>query len=236
MTEKRRFKGFPNETVTFLIELSQNNDKGWFDAHRQDYESYYLPPAKEFVIHLGDALRQIAPGIHAEPALNKSIFRIHRDVRFSKDKSPYKAHLAVFLWEGSRPKRMECPGFYFHLEPPNLMIGHGIHTFPKPHLEAYRKRVAQPEHGKALSDALQQLASKKIYNFGSQRYKRLPTGYDLDYRYADLLLNKGLTVGIETLIPDELYSPELIEYCMLYYVDMAPIHTWLLEMLAEMDR
>lgn len=227
------FEGFPKATVNFLTELSQHNNKEWFDAHRDDYEHYYLAPAREFVVHLGEALHEIAPHIHAVPAINKSIFRINRDVRFSRDKSPYKTHLGIFLWEGSRP-RMECPGFYFHLEPPNLMLGNGIHTFSKPLLEAYRDRVAQSKYGKALSDALRQVAKKRVYSFGSERYKRVPSGFDPDYRYVDLLLNKGLTVAVEQPIPDTLYSQRLIEYCLDRYRDMSPIHFWLREMVSAM--
>jgi uncharacterized protein (TIGR02453 family) len=233
MTAKDGFEGFPEATIDFLTKLSRHNNKEWFDAHRDDYERYYLAPAREFVVHLGEALREIAPEIHAEPAINKSIFRINRDIRFSKDKTPYKTHLAIFLWEGAQP-RMECPGFYFHLEPPNLMLGNGIHTFSKLHLEAYRDRVAQPKYGKALSDALRQIAEKRIFSFGSERYKRVPSGFDPEYPYADLLLNKGLTVAVDQPIPDALYSQRLIEFCLDRYREMSPIHFWLREMVSAM--
>jgi uncharacterized protein (DUF2461 family) len=70
-----------------------------------------MKPARQFVLAMGEQLRQIAPGVHAEPEVNRSIFRIHRDTRFSKDKTPYKTNLELLFWEGEG-HRMECPGFY----------------------------------------------------------------------------------------------------------------------------
>jgi uncharacterized protein (TIGR02453 family) len=116
------FEGFPEETVTFLSDLAKNNKKTWFDAHKNDYERFLVWPARAFTEAIGERLITVVPGIIAEPRINGSIFRIYRDTRFSKDKTPYKTHLGIFCWDGSGPK-MECPGFYFHLEPPNLLLG-----------------------------------------------------------------------------------------------------------------
>ncbi|MEM6991152.1 MAG: DUF2461 family protein, partial [Myxococcota bacterium] len=91
-----KFDGFPKQTLTFLKGLGANNDKAWFTAHRADYDNYFMEPAKHFVVALGERLAKSSPGIHAEPKVNGSIFRINRDVRFSKDKRPYKDHLD--LW------------------------------------------------------------------------------------------------------------------------------------------
>ena len=106
------FPGFSKESVQFYKSLSKNNDKRWFEEHKADYEQFVLAPAREFVVVLGEKLRKIAPQIHAEPKINQSIFRIYRDTRFSRDKSPYKTNLGIWLWEGVG-KRMECSGFYF---------------------------------------------------------------------------------------------------------------------------
>jgi uncharacterized protein (DUF2461 family) len=78
------FNGFPPETLTFFTELAANNNKSWFDTHRTDYDTYVLEPARAFVIALGDRLRDLAPQVMADPRINKSIFCIYRDIRFSK--------------------------------------------------------------------------------------------------------------------------------------------------------
>ena len=83
------FNGFSGEMLRFLADLKENNSKEWFDPHRDDYDKYVMEPSREFVIDMGDRLREVIPGIVAAPRVNQSIFRLNRDTRFSKDKSPY---------------------------------------------------------------------------------------------------------------------------------------------------
>ena len=83
------FSGFTKETVDFFTQLKRNNKKIWFDEHKPDYDTYVMTPSREFVFALGDRLEKLSPGIHADPRVNKSIFRIYRDTRFNKDKTPY---------------------------------------------------------------------------------------------------------------------------------------------------
>jgi uncharacterized protein (TIGR02453 family) len=85
------FRGFAEEGLRFLDELALNNNKQWFDSHRPQFDEYLLEPAKAYVVEVGARLQErISPGIHAEPRINGSIMRMNRDIRFSKDKSPYK--------------------------------------------------------------------------------------------------------------------------------------------------
>lgn len=84
------FQGFPPHTTEFLRGLSMNNSRVWFDEHRADYDSYWVEPAKAFVVAAGAALQEIAP-VEAQPRVNGSIFRVNRDIRFSVDKRPYKS-------------------------------------------------------------------------------------------------------------------------------------------------
>ena len=78
------FDGFPPEAVTFFKQLQDNNNKTWFDAHKPDYQKYVMDPAQGFIEEMGAKLEQLSPGIHADPRVNRSIFRIYRDTRFSK--------------------------------------------------------------------------------------------------------------------------------------------------------
>ena len=104
-----KFSGFPRQYFTFFNQLKKNNTRDWFEKHRSDYDEFVLHPAREFVTEMGKKLRQIAPGVNAIPKINQSLFKINRDVRFSKDKSPYKTYMGIWLWEGNR-KRMESSG------------------------------------------------------------------------------------------------------------------------------
>ena len=218
------FSGFPDGAVRFLSDLAMNNKKAWFEAHRNDYDRFIVDPAKAFTEAMGERLTAYAPGIVAEPRVNGSIFRIYRDVRFSKDKRPYKTHLGIFMWEGGG-RKMECPGFYFHLEPPNLLLGGGIHIFSKTLLHEYRRSVVHPKHGSDLSEAV--VSVSKCLKIGGRHYKRTPRGYDSDHLLSDFLLFNGLTVWTEAPIPAALHGAEIIDHCFDVFRKMLPIHTWL---------
>lgn len=224
------FEGFPLSTVTFLTELAKNNKKTWFDAHRKEYYKYVVDPGRSFTEAMGERLTAFAPGIIAEPRINGSIFRIYRDIRFSKDKQPYKTHLGIFMWEGEGPK-MECPGFYFHLEPPNLLLGGGIHIFSKPLLEEYRRSVVHPKHGPDLVEAAEQVS--RHLNLGGRHYRRTPRGYDPQHPFAEYLLYNGLTGWIEGPVPEALHGQEIIDHCFDVFRKMVPIHKWLLKMVVR---
>ncbi len=232
------FNGFPPETLKFFDDLTINNNKLWFEAHRSDYDDFVMEPSREFVIALGEQLRELAPNVMADPRVNKSIFRIYRDTRFSKDKIPYKTHLALWfpVSQGGAPPavslggaKFDHPGYYFHLEPDNLMLGAGIHRFSKPLLKSYRDAVVDPELGPALTQAIAVVADNG-YSIGEKTYKRTPRGYDLDHKLAELLLYSGLTTGTDLGIPAEFHRVDLVDYCFKRFQEMAPIVDWLEKM------
>jgi len=223
------FSGFPKESIQFFADLALNNSKEWFNDHKQDYEKYVLEPSRAFVIDLGEQLQELSPDIQAIPVVNKSLFRLNRDVRFSKDKSPYKTNLGIFFWEGIR-KRMECPGFYFHIEIDDLMLGGGMHVFPKDMIEPYRKAVVDKAGGAELNKVIKILAKDKLQVSG-QHYKRVPQGYDQDHPNSDLLKHNGLYTMVETKLPKAFFSEKLIDFCFKNFKKMYPLHEWILEYL-----
>lgn len=229
MTEQMAFQGFSKETVKFFKNLKKNNTKKWFEAHKQDYETFVMQPSRAFVVAMGDKLRQQVPDIVAVPKVNKSLFRINRDTRFSTDKSPYKTNIGIFFWEGSRP-RMECPGFYFHMEPPTMMLGGGLYMLPKYLFDTYRNSVVHAKHGKELAEIIAKVLKKKEYQIGGKHYKRVPSGFDPSHPNAGLLLHNGLYVGVESPIPEEFYSQKLVHYCWKKYQILLPLHSWLVAM------
>jgi uncharacterized protein (TIGR02453 family) len=222
------FNGFSPQTIKFFADLAVNNNKPWFEAHRADYDNFVLGPARAFVLTIGERLKDIAPQVMVDPRVNKSIFRIYRDIRFSKDKTPYKTNLALWFPVKQTGAKFDHPGYYFHLEPGNLMLGAGIHDFSKPMLKAYRDAVVDLKLGTKLSGAIKSVAEKG-YNIGEKTYKRTPRGYDTDYKLAELLLYSGLTTGKDLGLPDELFSDDFVEYSFQHFRDMAPIVDWLEE-------
>jgi uncharacterized protein (TIGR02453 family) len=229
MAQAEEFKGFSKKTVKFFQDLAKNNNREWFAAQRNNYEENVLQPAQAFVVAMGERLRRLTPGIAANPRPDGSLFRIYRDTRFSPDKSPYKTHLGIYFWEGKGP-RMECSGYYFHLEPPNLMLGGGLYIFPRPLLERYRQAAIDPEYGAELAAAIKKITARPGFSLGEKHYKRLPPGTDPALPNAELLLHNGLYAGWETNIPKEFYSAALIEYCWDKFRPLQPLHRWLTDL------
>ncbi len=227
MAEANKFEGFPKASVKFFTDLAKNNNKAWFEGHREEYDNSVMLPAQQFVVAMGKRLQKLSPNVSADPRVNRSLFRLNRDTRFSKDKTPYKTNMGAMFWEGSRP-RMECSCYYFHLEPPKLMLGIGIYMFTPEMLEVYRGACVHQKLGPQLRKITKQLASKG-YNLGGKFYKKVPRGFEADHPNAELLLHNGMHAGIETKIPAEFYTPTLLDYCFAHYKNMSPLHKWLVE-------
>jgi uncharacterized protein (TIGR02453 family) len=224
------FNGFPRETVSFFKQLTANNDKYWFAEHKPDFEAHVLRPAQEFVIAMGERLHKLRPAINADPRVDKSIFRIHRDTRFTKGKQPYKTHLGIFFWEGAG-KKMECPGFYMQVEPGYFMLAAGIYFFPPNLLERYRESVADDKRGPALARAVAKVEKNKGLLVGGEHYKRVPRGFPPDHPRADLLRYQALYAFQETKLPAELYSAKILDYAYQRWAPMVPVQAWLAEMI-----
>jgi uncharacterized protein (TIGR02453 family) len=226
MTDTHLFTGFSKETLSFFRKLKRNNNKPWFDKHREEYDRFVLEPAKAFVVAMGEKFHREGIDVKAEPKLNRSIFRIYRDTRFSPDKTPYKTHLALFFWEGNLP-RMESPGFYIHVEPSKILLGLGLYIFSPKQLTRYRNAVVNPEWGQDLAAILKKISQRKDFKIGEKHYKRIPSGFDSDHANAELLLYNGLHVWEETAIPEEFHSTKFVNYCWKKFSPFLPLHKWL---------
>ncbi len=161
MTSKSHFQGFPEGTFRFLRDIAANNTKQWLDSNRPDYERYYLAPALTFVEALGPRLQEFSSTIRFEARVNGSLFRINRDIRFSKDKTPYKTHLDLWFWEGER-RGWDTPSFFFRLTADKITLGAGIHHFSRDYLDTYRQAVVDDVTGPALILTLERGAPRRF--------------------------------------------------------------------------
>lgn len=229
MLDRYSFTGFPPEAVRFYRQLAAHNERDWFAAHKAVYERQVLEPAQAFVVALGARLRRLSPTLRFDPRPggSGSIFRIHRDTRFSKDKTPYKTHLGIFFWEG---ERKWGPGFYFHLEPPRLQLYVGKYVFDREALAAWRAAVAGRELGEPLAALLRRL-QRRGYTLGGQHYKRVPAGLAADHPRADLLKHNAVWLCADEPLPDVLHAPRLVDHCFAHFKAMSPLHVWLREVM-----
>ncbi len=226
MTTSSEFGGVGPQTITFLRDLHNNNSKAWFDAHRKDYDAHWMGTARRLVTGLGDALQGMDPTIHALPKVNGSIFRINRDTRFSKDKTPYKDHMDLWFWGGAERKN-STSGFFFRLRHDSVLLGAGNHMFAKDKLSRFREAVDDEKRGASLTRTVVALRSAG-YDVGGEHYKRVPKPYDGDHPRADLLRHNALHAGTEEPLPEELGSPEFIDWCMERMAPLHGLHSWLM--------
>lgn len=220
------FAGFPAGTVKFLKGLRADNTKAWFDDHRADYDTYFVGAGRDFVAALGPRLQEIAPDVRFEPKINGSLFRINRDVRFSKDKTPYKDHLDLWFWHGER-KGWGAPGFWFRLSPDVTIMGAGMHRFEKEHATRYRNAVLDDTSGPDLESAIADVTAAGPYTLGGATRKTVPRGFDKAHPRAGWLLHDGLTVSVEGK-PVLARRDDFLDVCASHYANMAPLVRWLL--------
>lgn len=221
------FAGFPPETLAFLKGIAAHNEKAWFDANRALYEAGHIAPARAFVDVLGPRLKAIAPNVQYEAKVNGSLSRINRDVRFAKDKRPYKEHLGLWFWHGDK-RQWDVPGFWFELTPQHLQLGVGIFMLQGEALDAFRQSVIHPRSGRALLAAVAAVEAKGKYEIGGKTRKLKPRGFDTDPDRAGYLLHEGLYAAI-SLPAETAAKPKLVDLCVKHYAAMWPIGQWLLD-------
>ena len=222
------FHGFPENSLKFLQQIERNNTKEWFEAHKSDYRELILGPSRAFVVEMGEHLQALVPTINAVPKINGSLFRIYRDTRFSKNKTPIKTRIGIIFWQG-RARRMSSSAFYMQFDPKELMIAVGIRSFKKEVLDAYRDYIKEDEHREALHGILEAVKAKG-YSLPEPRYKRYPRGFDKTMEHAYLSLYDGM-YAYKMLSPEkELFSERLVLRAYDIYEELFALQQWVYEM------
>lgn len=190
----------------FLAELAANNERAWFQANRDRYLSEVRDPLLAFIGAFSGPLRSLGPAFLADPRpVGGSMFRLHRDTRFSKDKRPYKTNVgAHFPYRDGRAGGVHGPGFYLHLEPGASFAGGGL-WHPEPEsLALVRQAIAEePRAWRAIRESGEAIRGDAL--------KRVPRGFDPEHPWAEDLKRKDFYIGTsftdaEVLAPDFLAS------------------------------
>jgi uncharacterized protein (TIGR02453 family) len=220
------FDGFSDETFRYLAELTANNEKAWFEANRARYEACYLAPALAFIEAIGPRLRELPGDVRYEARVNGSLFRVNRDVRFSKDKTPYKNHVDMWFWQGER-KGWESPGYYMRLLPDEIILGAGMHSFSKEGLTAFRQAVLDDVKGAALEEVVASVSRAGPYAVAGESRKTVPRGFDPGHPRARLLRYEALNANLAGPIPSESADPGFVDSCFGHFKAVSPINAWL---------
>jgi len=180
---------FTPELFRFLSRLKRNNDREWFLAHKDEYESCVRQPAIRFVTDFAVPLFEISPHLVADPRSTRgSLFRIYRDTRFSNDKRPYKTHAAMRF--SHRGKDVHSPGFYLHLEPGGCFAACGLwHPEPATLLKVRTAIVERPAEWRPV---------RKLLNWDDAgKLSRAPRGFPPDHEFVEDLKLRDLGTAVE---------------------------------------
>lgn len=221
---------FTPASLTFLRGLTRNNNKPWFEAHRDDYESAVKAPMRALIEEMDVRLARIAPEMVGDP--KRSMFRIHRDIRFSHDKSPYKTNAGCWFYHrgGSSSVGQEAEGggagFYFHLEPGGCFAAGGLWMPPRPALSRLRDAIA--ENPTAFARAAASPAIQKRFGGLSEAamLKRMPRGFAEDHPAAAWLRHQSFTLS-RVLSDAQVTSARLPALIEAEFTAMLPLVRWL---------
>lgn len=181
---------FPQITSDFLKDLEANNNREWFVDNRGRYEKSWLQPATQFVSALSEAMSKLDPPHIAEPKINGSIRRLHRDTRFSKDKTPFDPKLHLVFWTGDHPNR--SPAIHLVLHPDRCGLGAGQFALTKDELERYRFVVSQNSEAVVELFSILKDLNKSGCVLAEESLKSVPRGFDVSEPHETLLKRKGL--------------------------------------------
>ena len=210
---------FSPALFAFLRELRENNTRDWFQAEKTRYERDVLMPALNFVQALTEPLARISPWLAADPRVGGTLFRIYRDVRFSKDKSPYKTHVGMWFYHRQAGRKADAPGFYVHLEPDNVLLALGVHMPQAAALAAIRQAMADAP---ADWSAAREEALRPPWAMEGPALKRAPKGFDPAHPAIADIRRTSFT-AVAYLRETEALAPDFPERCIEMGRQAAPL-------------
>ena len=222
--EGRKFKGFSPKTLKFLRGLKANNNKAWFQAHRTDYEEYVLEPLRNLVTDLGDFMLDIDSYFEITPAVNKTISRIYRDTRFSKDKSPFRSTVWFTFKNQKKDWTTHVCGYFFELSVDSYRYGMGFYNAAPSITSKFREMI--DENPKEFLKAISFFAKQKTFVLEGEKYKRI-----IDKTKSEKIQNwyqrKNMYLVCNRKIDDTLFSSKLVDVLIYGFGLIAPFYHYL---------
>lgn len=229
--ESGGFRGFGVQALPFLQAIRENNDREWFALNKATYLEECDAPLRELVRAIGDGLE--ARGIPLAPPARSPVFRIYRDVRFARDKRPYKTNVGAALYPGGDKAR---PGlFYIHVEPGRSFLAAGFHQPEAPVLKAFRAAIAADPAG--VERLIATLKDRGVELGDGDPLTRLPKGFEdqADSPVAAILRKRSL-IASRPLADDDLERRDLPEVAIAFAVAAYPLLAFFAGRVAEVGR
>ena len=206
--EKRQFKGFSQKTLKFLRGLKANNNKSWFEIHRAEYDEYVLQPLRDLVADLGDFMLDIDPRFEITPAVNKTISRIYRDTRFSKDKSPFRSTVWFTFKNRSKDWTTHVCGYFFELSVNSYRYGMGFYNAAPAIMSSFRERI--DENPDEFLKAISFFSMQKSFVLEGEKYKRI-IDKNKPERIQDWYQRKNMYLVCNREIDNTLFTGKLVD-------------------------
>ena len=218
------FDAFPRETLSFLRALKRNNNREWFQERKSIYEEVVKRPMTDLVETLAADFERFAPEMLSSP--KASIYRIYRDTRFSKDKTPYKTHAAaVFPRKGL--EKHQGAGFYLHLAFTELLIAGGVYMPLPEDLNAIRAHIAA--NGERFAGLVEAKGFRRMFGrLEGEQLSRVPRGFPADHPAAEYLRHKQYLAG-RTMEPERAIRPGFYKTVVETFQRMLPLIRFLNE-------
>ena len=207
MASTMEFAGFPEAALDFYDDLETDNTKSFWAQHKDVYDSAVRAPMTALVAELEDEFG------------TAKIFRPYRDVRFAKDKTPYKTHQGAFVPRGP------ATGWYVEVSAPGVRIGVGFYEASSPRLNQIREAIAEDRRGHELEQIIGRLQAKG-WTLGGDKLKTSPRGYDADHPRIELLRHKSMTLGKSYGFAPVIHTSELLTMVREDWREATPFVQW----------
>jgi len=217
------FKGFSPKTITFLQGLNLNNNKSWFLEHEEEYRSCLLEPMRDLVSDLAETMLDIDSEFETSPAQNKTLSRIYRDTRFSRDKSMFRSRM-WFTFKRPGPNWQNEPGYFFQVAHDHFCYGMGLYMASRETMERFRAGLAEKPN--EFREAIAFLADAPHLTLEGDQYKRVlnpSIPADLQTWYQ----RKSFYLFYTSSVDDRLFSGDLACYLANEFTQMAPLYKWI---------
>ncbi|NOY78574.1 MAG: DUF2461 domain-containing protein [Calditrichaeota bacterium] len=225
MKKISRFTGFSNETFSFLKALQTNNNKDWFEAHREVYVRFLVDPLRCLVNDLGHFMLIIDPHFDVTPAINRTISRIYRDTRFSKNKSPYKTTAWITFKRPGKDWR-NSPAYFFELSADSYRFGMGFYGASPNTMSSVRQRIdKKPEE---FEKVIALYKKQDVFHIEGEKYVRI-INKEKSEEIQDWYQRRNLYFVCTKRINRILFSERLVENLSSSFFLLAPLYQYLLK-------
>ena len=208
------------QTFDFLEDLAANNNRDWFKEHKERYEEEVRQPAFHFIEQVAPKLAEISPHFIAKASkMGGSLMRVHRDVRFSKNKQPYKTNIGI-QFRHEQGKDVHTPGYYVHIEANRAFLGAGIWHPDTTALKSIRSHIDTfPQDWK---NALLSEKFNKHFEFSGESLKRAPKGYAVDHPMIEDLKRKDF-IALAHIAPELCWEEDFADIAVDYFKLATPL-------------